>query len=121
MPVATDCTTILSPLDPTFIRDPYPTYRRLRMTGSVLWHETLQSWVVTGHGPCAGVLRDQVRFPCDARAAGLEPHHAPMIQVLDGAAHRELRAVVMAIIGRRIGRRAGGQIHRSPGTCPPMT
>jgi cytochrome P450 len=102
MPRTPDCTSILLPLDPTFISDPYPTYHRLRMTGPVLWHEMLGSWVVTGHRDCAGVLRDELRFRCDSRGAGREPAHTPMIQLLDGAAHRELRSAIMAAIGRRI-------------------
>ena len=48
------------PLSPEAVADPYPIYARLRSSCPVLWHERLDSWVLTRYKDCIAVLRDPV-------------------------------------------------------------
>ncbi|XYH94883.1 cytochrome P450 [Sorangium sp. So ce1128] len=82
------------PLSPEAIADPYPIYARLREACPVLWHERLDSWVLTRYKDCIDVLRDPARFASDARRAGQEmPPGAehPSLQGLDPPEHTPIR------------------------------
>jgi len=48
-----------NPLDPDFIRDPYPTYHRLRESGPIRWDEAGGHWLATGYEACASILKDK--------------------------------------------------------------
>ncbi len=52
-------TPAFDPLDPDFIRNPYPTYHRLRANGPVQWDQTRGYWLATGYEACASILRDK--------------------------------------------------------------
>jgi cytochrome P450 len=89
------------PLDPAFLADPYPVYRRLRAQGPVLWHDSLNSWVVTGYESCERILRDWDAFASDFRRVGAEePEECVSVQTLDPpehyAVHRLLAEAVQA-------------------------
>src|SRR2546425_8784062 len=46
-----------NPMDPEFLADPYPTYRRLR-TEDPVHHSPLDFWVLTRYEDVVAVLRD---------------------------------------------------------------
>jgi cytochrome P450 len=50
--------SILDLLQPRYIRDPYPLYRRLREHDPIYWDERFQSWVLTRHADVVAVLHD---------------------------------------------------------------
>jgi cytochrome P450 len=81
-----------NPLDPEVIRDPYPSYRRLREHRPVYWHEQLQSWVLTRFAECQFVLRNSGLFASDWRRIGL-PTPPPLLslQTLDPPQQTPLR------------------------------
>jgi cytochrome P450 len=69
-------------VDPAaMLRDPYPTYARLRAKGPVVWVPVMQRYLVTGAAACRAVEADQVTFSADvggsgatmARALGAKP------------------------------------------------
>ncbi|MFS2215988.1 cytochrome P450 [Telluria sp. Tellsp104] len=49
-----------APFDAAFLHDPYPTYRRLRAAGPVLWRDDVfqGAWVLTRHADIELALRD---------------------------------------------------------------
>src|SRR3981081_3809040 len=94
-----------NPLDPAFIADPYPFYRRLRETAPVF--KTPQGlWLITRYEDAAFALRDR-RFGKDfganrgRRSGGLAGRTEPAIAslartmlVLDPPDHTRLRGLV---------------------------
>lgn len=83
------------PLDPAFLSDPYPVYRRLRAQGPVLWHDSLGSWVVTGYESCESILRDWNAFASDFRRVGAEePEECVSVQTLDPPEHRAVHRLL---------------------------
>ncbi|WP_395710852.1 cytochrome P450 [Reyranella sp.] len=114
-PSAADQATLaFNPLDPAFIADPYPYYRRLRETAPV--YKTAQGfWLATGYEDVALILRDK-RFGKDfvgnmrrryGEKAGLdEPAIANLARtmlVLDPPDHTRLRGLVnKAFTARRV-------------------
>ncbi|CAA9534815.1 MAG: Putative cytochrome P450 hydroxylase [uncultured Thermomicrobiales bacterium] len=53
---------------PSFFRDPYPTYHRMRAERPVYWDEELGEWVLTRYLDVAAALRD-ARFSSDRTTA----------------------------------------------------
>lgn len=49
-------------LSPTFVRDPFPVYHRLRGSQPVYRSDALQQWLVTGRDEVMSILRDLDRF-----------------------------------------------------------
>ena len=101
------------PFDPAFLADPYPVYRQLRAQGPVLWHDSLDSWVVTEYEPCERVIRDWDTFASDFRRTGAEePDESLSIQTIDPpeqrALHRLLTDAVQAQNGALL---AAGAYH----------
>lgn len=45
-------------LDPDVLRDPYPTYERMRETAPVWWDEGMQAWLVTRYADAAACFVD---------------------------------------------------------------
>jgi len=104
---------MFNPLDPAFIADPYPTYRRIRESAPV-WLSPLGFWIVTRYEDAALVLRDR-RFGKDYAANVTkrygpqilnEPAYAAMARtmlVLDPPDHTRLRGLVTkAFTARRV-------------------
>jgi len=113
-PAADQAPLAFNPLDPAFIADPYPYYRRLRETAPV--YKTPQGfWLATGYEDVALILRDK-RFGKDfvgnmrrryGEKAGLdEPAIANLARtmlVLDPPDHTRLRGLVnKAFTARRV-------------------
>ena len=114
-PAADQAPLAFNPLDPAFIADPYPYYRRLRETAPV--YKTPQGfWLATGYEDVALILRDK-RFGKDfvgnmrrryGEKAGLdEPAIANLARtmlVLDPPDHTRPRGLVnKAFTARRVG------------------
>ncbi|MGE0576522.1 MAG: cytochrome P450 [Reyranella sp.] len=113
-PAADQAALAFNPLDPAFIADPYPYYRRVRETAPV--YKTPQGfWLATGYEDVALILRDR-RFGKDfvgnmrrryGEKAGLdEPAIANLARtmlVLDPPDHTRLRGLVnKAFTARRV-------------------
>ncbi|MEV2271496.1 cytochrome P450 [Nonomuraea africana] len=83
---------LFNPLDPKVIRDPYPTYRRLRETDPVYWHEQLGAWILTRHADCTHALKNPDLFTTDFRKVGV-PTPGPLLslQTLDPPDQTPLR------------------------------
>ena len=50
---------LFNPRDPDFIRDPYPTYHRLRRQSPLLWDPAGNYWLATSYDVCSEILRDR--------------------------------------------------------------
>jgi cytochrome P450 len=62
---------MFNPMDPAFVRDPYPAYRMLRQNAPV-WKSPLGVWVLTRYDDIARLLKDQ-RFVHDFDGAISDP------------------------------------------------
>jgi cytochrome P450 len=60
---------IFNPFLPSYMRDPYAAYRRLRDDEPVHRSTVLQAWVVTGYEECREVLREPARYSSDPALA----------------------------------------------------
>ncbi|HEU5155695.1 MAG TPA: cytochrome P450 [Streptosporangiaceae bacterium] len=64
-------TTVGDPLErlltPAALADPSPVYSDLRDNAPVLWHEGIESWIVSRYSDCALVIKDVERYACDER------------------------------------------------------
>lgn len=87
------------PLDPAFLDDPYPVFRTLRNEHPALWHEELDSWIVSRYADCLEILRGSEIFRSDPRTAGEEvPPAMVSIQTLDGREHQRVQDVLVAAL-----------------------
>lgn len=62
---------LFSPLDPEWIRDPWPHFARLRAEAPILHLEDLHLWVISRYADCRALLFDP-RLRSDSRSLGLE-------------------------------------------------
>ncbi len=88
--------TVLSveydPLSSRVLADPYPTYAELRQRAPILWHEQMNSWVLSRYSDCVRVLQSHESFARDRRRAGIEvPGFLESLQTLDPPAQKEVR------------------------------
>ncbi|MER6997210.1 cytochrome P450 [Streptomyces sp. NPDC000410] len=82
-------------LSPEFAADPYPVYRALRSDVPLLWHEAMQSYVVSRYEDVEEVFKDkQSVFTTDNYDWQLEPVHGKTILQLSGREHAVRRALV---------------------------
>jgi cytochrome P450 len=94
-PVPTD--VAFEPLNPETLRDPYAVYARLRETAPVVWHEPLNSWLLTRYQDCIRVFRDSRRFAADRRKAGIPvPESTLSIQSMDPPEHTSVRGLLVS-------------------------
>jgi cytochrome P450 len=104
-----------NPLSEEMIRDPYPTYTRLRESSPIFWHSQLSSWVLTRYGDCQAVIRDPARFASDWRRAGHEapPGVSPSLQGLDPPDHGPVQRLFVDALREQdlpgIGRQAAAE------------
>jgi cytochrome P450 len=76
-------------LDPGYVHDPYPVYRRLREEDPVHWFEPWGAWILTRYADVLGVLREEGRaFSVVGRirravAVLPEPMHLEMAPIVD--------------------------------------
>jgi cytochrome P450 len=91
---------LFDPLDPAVLADPYPTYRRLRETQPVYWHEPSQCWILTRYADCLAVLNDSDHFANDLRRIGLAtPPTLLNLQTLDPPEQTPLRRFAQSALG----------------------
>lgn len=82
-------------LSPEFAADPYPVYRALRESVPLLWHEAMQSYVVSRYEDVERVFKDRDgEFTTDNYDWQIEPVHGRTILQLSGREHAVRRALV---------------------------
>jgi cytochrome P450 len=102
------------PYDPSFERDPYPTWALLRKHAPVYWWPESEAWVLTRHADVMQVMREEDRFSTDRRV--WEKHvdpppemaNHPVVRLMlsnlfayEGADHTRLRRLASAALTRR--------------------
>src|ERR1700735_3351634 len=81
---------------PAPLRDPGPAYAWLREHRPLLWHDGLETLLVSRYQDGAAVLRDSMRFACDFRRAGEDlPPAAIRVQTLDPPGHTAIRHLLV--------------------------
>ncbi|MGC0421471.1 cytochrome P450 [Embleya sp. AB8] len=80
-------------LSPEFAADPYPLYRTMRDEHPLLWHEGMQSWLVSRYADVERAFKEPV-FTTDNYDWQLEPVHGRTILQLSGREHAVRRALV---------------------------
>lgn len=105
-----------NPFVPSFRRNPYIQYSRLRAEEPVHRSGALQAWVLTGYADCLTVLRDPATYSSDTRQAGgqvgelvrEQRSRSPLgdartLLTIDPPAHTRMRAIVTrAFTPRRV-------------------
>ena len=61
---------VFNPFVPSFKKNPYLQYGRLRAAEPVHFSAALGAWVLTRYEDCVAVMRDHETFSSDARNAG---------------------------------------------------
>jgi hypothetical protein len=105
---ATELDALLN--DPSFARDPYPAYSRLRAEAPVFWSERQGQWIVSRLRDCQAVLRDTTSFSSvgwEQRYLGMLPEAVlsvipsltdhvsnPHLLISDAPVHDRLRAAL---------------------------
>ncbi|MDE2363532.1 MAG: cytochrome P450 [Hyphomicrobiales bacterium] len=105
---------LFNPMDPAFVRDPYPFYRMLRESAPV-WKSPMGVWVLTRYDDIAKVLKDnsfvhdftaEISDPRNRRALAEEPVYKSLghsMLLRDPPEHTRLRGlVVRAFTARRV-------------------
>ncbi|WP_439675131.1 cytochrome P450 [Embleya sp. MST-111070] len=80
-------------LSPEFAADPYPLYRSMRDEHPLLWHEGMQSWVISRYADLERAFKEPV-FTTDNYDWQLEPVHGRTILQMSGREHAVRRALV---------------------------
>jgi pulcherriminic acid synthase len=80
-------------LSPEFAADPYPSYRAMRDDFPLLWHEGMQSWIVSRYEDLERAFKEPV-FTTDNYDWQLEPVHGRTILQMSGREHSVRRALV---------------------------
>jgi len=106
--------SILNVRDPAFLRDPYPTYHRLRTGGPIQWLPGLGLWIVPSYRLCTALIKDK-RFGKNAvrvmeRIHGANSMSEPVLACFhlsmamqDPPNHTRLRGLVtQAFTARRV-------------------
>jgi cytochrome P450 len=96
-------TFVFNPIDPDFLRDPYPTYRRMRDELPVYRHPA-GFWVVSRYADVAGVLKDAETFSSAAMGGQQQMilvngeqqplGVGPSLLNVDPPVHTEMRGIV---------------------------
>jgi pulcherriminic acid synthase len=80
-------------LSPEFASDPYAAYRVMRAEAPLIWHEAMQSYIISRYADVSRAFRDQV-FTTANYDWQLEPVHGRTILQLSGRDHAVRRALV---------------------------
>src|SRR3989442_13165903 len=112
-----------NPMDPEFLADPYPTYRRLR-TEDPVHHSPLDFWVLTRYEDVVAVLRDP-RFVKEPLAAFVAARFGVAVAPGGGVGRLRSRPPGPPPPRRPAGQgvtppRAGGARARAQAHCPPL-
>ncbi|MCX5207217.1 cytochrome P450 [Streptomyces sp. NBC_00237] len=82
-------------LSPEFAADPYPVYRAMREHAPLVWHEPMQSWIVSRYEDVERIFKDKAgQFTTDNYDWQIEPVHGKTILQLSGREHSVRRALV---------------------------
>src|SRR3954462_14731037 len=82
-------------LSPEFAADPYPVYRAMREQAPLIWHEAMQSYIVSRYDDVERVFKDRNgEFTTDNYDWQLEPVHGRTILQMSGREHSVRRALV---------------------------
>jgi len=92
-------------LSAAFASDPYAAYRVMREDAPLIWHEPMQSYIVSRYADVERAFRDQA-FTTANYDWQLEPVHGRTILQLNGREHSLRRALVLV---ERDAARAAGQ------------
>ncbi|MYW03215.1 cytochrome P450 [Streptomyces sp. SID3343] len=80
-------------LSPEFAADPYSSYRAMRDDFPLLWHEGMQSWIISRYEDLERAFKEPV-FTTDNYDWQLEPVHGRTILQMSGREHSVRRALV---------------------------
>lgn len=80
-------------LSPEFAADPYAAYRIMRDDAPLVWHEPMQSYIISRYEDVSRAFRDAT-FTSDNYAWQLEPVHGKTIVQMSGREHAVRRALV---------------------------
>jgi len=91
-----------TPTDPEFLRDPYPTYARLRDEAPIFFYEPWDKWVLSRHEDIHALLRDRrLGRVLENVSVRSHPEHAPFDDIQGGSLleleppdHTRIRAAV---------------------------
>ncbi|MBV2356316.1 cytochrome P450 [Streptomyces sp. J2-1] len=82
-------------LSPEFAANPYPVYARMRAEEPLIWHEGMQSWIVSRYEDVERVFKDKrSEFTTENYDWQLEPVHGKTILQMSGREHSVRRALV---------------------------
>ncbi|MEU9734262.1 cytochrome P450 [Streptomyces sp. NPDC048002] len=82
-------------LSPQFAADPYPIYAAMRENEPLIWHEAMQSYILSRYEDVERVFKDKKsEFTTDNYNWQLEPVHGKTILQLSGREHAVRRALV---------------------------
>ncbi|MEV6591916.1 cytochrome P450 [Streptomyces acidicola] len=82
-------------LSPEFAADPYPAYQVMRERAPLIWHEAMQSYIISRYEDVERVFKDKSgEFTTDNYTWQLEPVHGKTILQLSGREHAVRRALV---------------------------
>lgn len=100
-------------LSPEFARDPYSAYRLLRDEFPLVWHEAMQTYVISRYDDVQRAFKDPV-FTSENYAWQLEPVHGRTILQMEGREHSTHRALVApAFRGKALQGHFGPTIRRN--------
>ncbi|MBW1603632.1 cytochrome P450 [Streptomyces sp. JJ66] len=80
-------------LSPEFAADPYPAYREIREHAPLIWHEAMNSYIISRYADVERAFKDSL-FTTDNYAWQVEPVHGRTILQLSGREHAVRRALV---------------------------
>ncbi|SEF50969.1 pulcherriminic acid synthase [Actinacidiphila yanglinensis] len=80
-------------LSPEFAEDPYPSYRVMRQETPLVWHEAMQSYLVSRYEDVERAFKDAT-FTTENYGWQLEPVHGRTILQMSGREHAVRRALV---------------------------
>jgi cytochrome P450 len=91
-----DSAVAYRPIAPETIADPFSIFAQLRTKSPIIWHEDLQSWVVSRHADCREILRNHILFARNPQRVGLKfPEARRNIQTEDPPEQIELRKIMV--------------------------
>lgn len=80
-------------LSPEFAADPYPAYQLMRTEFPLIWHEAMQSYVISRYVDVERAFKDPV-FTSENYGWQLEPVHGRTILQMEGREHATHRSLV---------------------------
>lgn len=105
------------PTDAGFLRDPYPTYARLRRDAPIVWHPAWSAWIVTRHRDVSALLRDRrlgrgpdPRHPARPPATAFEAIQAGSLLEIEPPDHTRVKQAVHDVFTPRHVRALRGRI-----------